>query len=237
MSDDNNESLINHIEELRKTLLKCIIAFSIVLPFAFFFAPKILNLIINVIVGETNLTLNYFSPTEVFLIQIKTAFVVDLVLTFPYIAKQMWNFILPALYDNEKSFIKSIALISTFLFVCGILFSLFFILPLIMKFGLSFSTNLIKPVISISTVVNMALWLSLVFGLMFQLPLLAYSLVKSGFISYKTVANLRPYIIVGILIFAGILTPPDIVSQLMLAVPTYLLFELGLLFANYKKVS
>lgn len=99
---------------------------------------------------------------------------------------------------------------------------------------MSFATQNIKAVLGISNVINLSLWLTLAFGLMFQLPLITYSLIKSGFVEYKTFENMRPYVIVTILIIAGILTPPDILSQVLLFTPTYLLFELGLLFAKAK---
>lgn len=231
-SEDKNESLISHIEALRETLLKCLYSIAIVLPFAFFFAPKALNWLINTIMGDKNITLNYFSPVEVFLIQIKMALVIDLVICFPYIAKKLWDFLLPALYDNEKKFIKSVVFISSLLFIIGVCFCLFVILPLVINFGKSFESENIHAMFNISTVVTLSLWMSIVFGLMFQVPLITYSLIKSGFISYNTIADKRPYVIVGLLIIAGLLTPPDIISQLMLGVPTYLLFEAGLLFAK-----
>lgn len=232
--DNNNTSIISHLEALRQTLLKCILSISIVLPFTFFIAPKILNHLILIILNGSNIKLNYFSPAEVFLIQIKTAFVLDLIICFPYIAKKIWDFILPALYENEKKFIKSTVLISSILFASGVLFCIFLILPLIMKFGESFSTDNIQAVWGISNVVNLILWLSIIFGLMFQVPLITFSLIKSEIISYNSVANKRPYIIVILLIIAGFLTPPDIISQLLLAIPTYLLFEISLFFAKKK---
>lgn len=232
-ADENNESIISHLEALRTTLLKCIYSVVIVLPVAFYFAPKVLNWLISIILAGKDVTLNFFSPAEVFLIQIKTALVIDIIVCFPYIAKQLWNFLLPALYDNEKKVIKSMIFISTFLFVLGTAFCILFILPLIMRFGLSFATENIQAVFNISNVVNLTLWLSVIFGLMFQIPLVTFGLIKANIISYNSVAGKRPYIIVGLLIFSGILTPPDIVSQLMLAVPTYLLFESALLFSKF----
>ena len=100
------------------------------------------------------------------------------------------------------------------------------------NFGVSFSSSNIQAVLGVSNVVNLALWLIVSFGIMFQLPLITYSLIKSNLVSYKTVKNCRPYVIVGLLIFAGVLTPPDVISQLMLFVPTYLMFELGLIFSK-----
>lgn len=215
-------------------LIKCISCLGIFIIPILFVAPKCLNLLIKLLIRDNNIALNYFSPVEVFLLQIKLALVIDVILCFPYIARQVWKFFAPALYDHEKKFIKSIVFTSSTLFILGALFCLFVILPLIINFGMSFATQNIKAVLGISNVINLSLWLTLAFGLMFQLPLITYSLIKSGFVEYKTFENMRPYVIVTILIIAGILTPPDILSQVLLFTPTYLLFELGLLFAKAK---
>ena len=233
-NQDNDESLIAHLEALRETLLKCLIVLGLVFPFMLFAAPKVLECLTDIIISDSNVTLNYFSPAEVFIIQIKTAAVLDLIVCFPYIAKKIWDFILPALYENERKFIKTTVLTSTTLFVSGVLFCIFFILPLIIKFGMSFSSSNIKAVFGISNIINLSLWMSISFGLMFQLPLITYSLIKSEIIPYESISDKRSYVIVGILIMAGILTPPDVVSQILLALPTYMLFELGLFFARRK---
>ena len=140
----------------------------------------------------------------------------------------------PALYQHERIFIKSIVFTSTTLFIFGVIFCLFIILPLIIDFGISFSSEKINAVFGISNIINLSFWLTLSFGLMFQMPIITYSLIKSGFVEYKTFENMRPYVVVIILIIAGILTPPDIISQILLFTPTYMLFEAGLLFSKLR---
>ncbi|MGN0005501.1 MAG: twin-arginine translocase subunit TatC [Candidatus Gastranaerophilaceae bacterium] len=234
--EDKDESIISHIEALRQMLLRCLRAIGIVVIPLLLISPKCLDFFIKLILrGNDNIALNYFSPAEVFIIQIKFALVLDIIICFPYIAKQVWDFCVPALYEHEKKFIKSIVFTSSMLFIIGSLFCLFVILPLIINFGMSFSTSNIQAVLGISNVVNLALWLILAFGVMFQLPLVTHALIKSDIVSYETIKNSRPYVIVGLLIIAGILTPPDVVSQVMLFLPTYLLFEIGLLFSRKKK--
>lgn len=233
--EDKDESIISHIEAFREMLLKCIKAVGILLIPMLLVAPKCLDIFIKLILRGNNIALNYFSPAEVFIIQIKFALVLDIIICFPYIAKQVWNFCVPALYDHERKFIKSIVFTSSALFILGSMFCLFVILPLIINFGMSFSTSNIQAVLGISNVVNLSLWLILSFGIMFQLPLITHALIKSEIVSYDTIKNSRPYVVVGLLIIAGILTPPDVVSQIMLFTPTYLLFELGLLFSRSKK--
>lgn len=229
---DCDESLVSHLEHLRKTLIQCFSVIGIVFPIMYVCAPKFLNFLIKILVGKNNITLNYFSPAEVFLLQIKVAMVLDIIFCFPFIAKKIWDFVLPALYDNEKKFIKSIVFVSSFLFIFGVLFCLFFILPLVINFGMSFMTSNIKPILGISNVVDLSLWLSLAFGVMFQFPILVHSLIKSEIVSYETIKEMRPYVVVVLLILAGILTPPDVLSQVLLFIPTYALFELGLLFSK-----
>ena len=233
---EQDESLISHLEALRTTLIKCFTALGICLFPMFFLSPYIMDILIQIMLGENKISLNYFSPMEVFILQIKIALLLDICICFPYIAKKIWDFILPALYEHERKFIKSIVLSSSLLFVCGVSFCIFFILPLIINFGISFSTEKIQAVLGISNIISLGLGLSFIFGIMFQFPLVTYSLICSQIVSYESIQNKRPYIFVGILIIAAILTPPDIVSQIMLATPTYLLFE-GALYAARKKIK
>ena len=92
--NDKDQSIITHLEELRSTVLKCVVALAVVLPFIFYLSPKILNFLTNLVVGKNNITLNYFSPMEVFILQLKLSFLIDAVICFPYIVKNLWDFIL-----------------------------------------------------------------------------------------------------------------------------------------------
>ncbi len=234
MADNTDESLVQHLNALRSMLIKCFIALGIGLVPMFILAPYCMDELIEIMISSHQVSLNFFSPIEVFVLQIKIAVVLDLLVCFPYIARQIWIFILPALFDHERKFIKSIVLSSSILFITGVLFCIFFILPLIINFGMSFTTPNIQAMFGISNIISMALWLSVIFGLMFQFPLITYSLIRSNIVSYETVKSKRSYIFVAILIIAAILTPPDIISQLTLAIPTYLLFEAGLYCAKTK---
>lgn len=237
MSDNKEQNLIQHLQDLRQVLIKSLSALALGLIPMFLAAPYVMNWLIDFMIKDHKISLNYFSPMEVFLLQIKMAVVLDLLLCFPYIAKQIWNFVLPALYEKEQRFIKSIVLTSSALFCIGLVFCILLILPLIINFGLSFSQENITPVLGISNVISLTLRLSVVFGIMFQFPLITYSIIKADIVSYDEVKNKRPYVFVTILIVSALLTPPDIVSQLMLAMPTYLLFEAGLYFSRTKHKS
>ena len=232
MEEDKDENLVAHLEALRSMLIRCLTAIAVGLVPMILIAPYFLDWLIKTIIADSPVTLNFFSPAEVFILQIKLAVVLDLAVCFPYIAKQVWNFVLPALYDNERRFIRSIVLVSSLLFCTGVVFCIFLILPLIIKFGVSFSSEDLKAVFGISNVIGLSLWLAIAFGIMFQFPLVTYSLIRSGIASYEAVKSKRRYIFIAILVVAAFLTPPDIVSQLLLALPTYGLFEGGLYFAR-----
>ena len=236
MADKKEETLVEHLEALRTMLIRCLTSLAIGLFPIFFITPYVMDLLIKVMMAENEVTLNFFSPMEVFILQLKTALVLDILVCFPYIAREIWRFVAPALYQNEQNFIKSIVLTSSALFIIGVLFCLFFILPLVIRFGLSFVTDSIQPVFGIGNIVSLALWLSLVFGVMFQFPLITYALIRSDLVSIDTMKSKRTYVFVGILILSGLLTPPDIISQLMLTIPTYGLFEIGLFFGKRKKI-
>jgi len=233
--EDKDENLISHLEDLRSVLIKCLIALGIGFIPLFFASPYITDMLIKIVIGNTGIPLNYFSPMEVFMLQIKIAALSDLLICCPYIAGQVWLFVMPALYENERRFVRSLSLISATVFVLGVLFCLFFISPLIIKFGAGFATSDIKAVFGISNVMSLVLMLSVIFGVMFQFPLITHFLIRMHIISYNGVKNKRPYVLITVLIISGLVTPPDIVSQIMLTVPTYLLFELGLLSAKKYK--
>lgn len=228
-------NIIEHLESLRSVLIKSLVALAIGIVPMYFVAPYIMDTLINVMMQDSVTNLNFFSPLEVFILQIKTALLLDLLICFPYIVKQVWMFVLPALYDNERKFIKSMVLSSSCLFITGVLFCLFLILPLVISFGMSFATDNIKALLGIGNVLSLAMWLSLIFGIMFQFPLVTYSLIRSHIISYENMKKKRVYVFVGILIMSGLLTPPDIISQLMLSIPTYALFEAGIFCAKRSK--
>lgn len=230
--EDKDKSLTEHLEELRAVIIRCLIAAGVVLPFAFWASSPALDWFIGRMLAGTGAQLNYFSPVEVFLVQIKATAVIDLAISFPFIAVNIWRFVLPALYEHEAKAARKIAAGSGFLFVLGIAFCITVVLPFIIRFGVSFSTDIIKPVFGISEVVGLGFWLSIAFGIMFQLPIVAIALVRSGIISKEAISSKRPYVIVVLLIAAAVITPPDIISQLMVFIPSYLLFEIGLLFAG-----
>lgn len=235
MADLDQESLTYHLSELRKTIISIVVCLVVLFPIGYFLAPYCIDWLVQWSFPVDNAQLNFFSPMEVFILNLKIGFVLALVLGFPYIIYKIWQFLLPALYDKEKKFVKTAVFCSTFLFILGVAICIGFVLPLIIKFSMSFATEQIKPILGISNFIVLSGWLMLAFGLMFQFPIAIYFLVRFDIVSLENLKNKRPYIVVILLIVAAILTPPDVVSQILLFVPTYLLFELGLFFAKFPK--
>lgn len=229
---DSEQTFIQHLEALRSMLIHSVAAVAVLTPAGFYLAPKFIDFLIKNSLPQGIAKLHYFSPMEVFVIQLKAGLVIAFVLAFPYVVLQVRKFILPALYEHERKFLGLLVVLATGLFVFGAAFCVFVIMPLIMNFSAAFATSQLEATLGLSSFINLSAGLMLAFGLMFQIPLAVLIGIKFGLVSVDMLKKARPYIIVGILILAAIFTPPDIVSQLMLGVPTWLLFEAGVFAAG-----
>ena len=236
MSEElRDQPLLEHINALRTALIHIICAALVLFIPAYAVSSKVIDFIIRTSCPESMRQLSYFSPMEAFMVEMKTALVLSLVVAFPYSLYQLWRFFAPALYAHERRSIKFYVGASTLLFVCGGAFCLFVIVPIVMNFSSSFATENLRPVIGLASFMNTVLWLVFAFGLMFQFPIIVFASVAMGLVEVSTLARKRSYVVVVLLIVSAVLTPPDVVSQLLLATPCYLLFELALLCAKLRK--
>ena len=222
---DGEESFISHLEALRGALLRCVTVTAALFPVGYFLAPRVISALTAWCFPD-GAALHYFAPMEVFFVQLRLALVIALVLAYPWNAAQIWRFVLPALYKDERRALSRAVLASTLLFACGAAFCAGLVMPAVMKFSGGFAHDALEASIGIAG------WLTLAFGLMFQTPVIALLAVRFGVISAESLGRRRPYVMTLILVAAGILTPPDVISQLVMAVPTWLLFELGLFAAR-----
>ena len=227
-----NNTFVDHLTALRKTLISCVIATALLYPLCFYLSPHAINALVRWSFPESMGALHYFSPMEVFVVQLKMALALSLALAFPWNIFQLWRFLLPALHRNERRILGGWIVASTVLFLGGIAFCIGFIIPLLMTFSASFATPELRPILGISHFLQLTGWLSLAFGAMFQAPVIVLFLVRFGILSADALRQKRPYVIVAIFIVATLITPPDVISQIALAIPSWLLFELGLLFAK-----
>ena len=232
MTNDHEETLASHLEALRGALLRCAAATAVLYPVGYLASPYLINALVRWCFPESAGTLHYFAPMEVLWVRLRLALIAALLAAYPWNILQLWRFLLPALYKREHKALGCCIVSSSLLFFCGAAFSIGLILPLMMNFSGGFATAELRPSIGLANFLNLAGWLTLAFGVMFQSPIIVLLAVRFGVISCGSLRRKRPYIATAILIAAAILTPPDIVSQLMLAIPTWLLFELGLIIAG-----
>ena len=225
-------TLIAHLEALRRTLLSCVIATASLYPVGYLISPWVIGTLVRWSFPESVGRLHYFAPMEVFWVQLKLALILALVMAYPWNLLQVWRFLLPALYREERKAFGWWILFASVLFFGGVVFCGGVILPMLMNFSGGFATPELQPILGLANFLNLAGWLMLAFGIMFQAPIVVLLAVRFGVISTGSLRKKRAYIMTAILIVAAILTPPDIVSQVMLAVPTWLLFELGLFLAT-----
>ena len=232
MNSDSENTLIAHLDALRGTLLRCVAVTAALYPVGYLVSPQVIAALVQWCFPESVGKLHYFAPMEVFWVQLKLALILALVMAYPWNVLQLWRFLLPALYDGERRALGWWIVFSSALFFGGVAFCTGVILPMLMNFSGGFATPELQPILGLANFLNLAGWLMLAFGVMFQSPIVVLLAIRFGVISTESLKKKRPYIMTAILILAAILTPPDIVSQVMLAVPTWLLFELGLFLAK-----
>ena len=230
--DEREDSLAGHLEALRSTLWRMLAGTAVLFPVGYALAPALIRLLVRRCLPPDVGPLYFFAPMEAFWTRLRLGFVVALAFGFPWNLWHAWRFLAPGLYDAERAVARRWVAFASALFALGAAFSLFLITPLVVRFGAGFATADLKPMLGLAGFVGLAGWMALAFGVMFQAPIATVAAVRLGLVSPDTLSHARPYVIVGILVLAAILTPPDVVSQVLLATPTWLLFELGLLLAR-----
>jgi sec-independent protein translocase protein TatC len=217
-------NLTDHLEELRVRLFWILGTLAILCFFTFSHAGQVLDFIARDVPG-----LVYLSPTEAFWTYLKITVFLAVVLALPVLFWHFWRFVSAGLQAKEKWLLLLFIPFSVVLFAMGCGLSIFGVIPLALKFLLSFSTEHVKPMISLSHYITFYLWTTLAFGLVFELPIAMLVLAATRLMTPAYMRHIRPYVIVGIFVSAGILTPgPDIVSQLLMAIPMLFLYELGI---------
>ena len=224
--------ILEHLTELRSRLIKSLIAVGAGFLASFYFAERIFDLLaapLRKILPEANGDMIYTSLPEVFFVYIKVALFCGILFALPVIFYQVWKFVAPALYRNEKKFAFPFVIISTLFFLMGTSFSYFQIFPWGFKFFLGFSKENIQPMISLKEYLKFSTRLLLAFGLVFEMPVVISFLAKIGLVTPKFLRKQRKYALLIILVAAAILTPPDVVTQLMMAGPMYILYEISII--------
>ncbi len=233
--DDKKMPLLDHLVELRQRLLYAILAFFACFIFAYYFHAEIFNFLVaplqHVFDGQTGRRMIFTAPTEAFFTYIKVAFFTGAFLAFPIIASQLWMFVAPGLYKHERGAFLPFLVATPVMFTFGAALLYYVVLPVALRFFASFEVPAGEGALPIQLEAKMSEYLSLVmtlilaFGISFELPVLLLLLVRVGIISAQSLADKRRYAVVAVVAFAGLVTPPDVLSQLSLAIPMYILYE------------
>jgi sec-independent protein translocase protein TatC len=228
------QPFISHLIELRNRLLRVVLCVLLVFMALASFANQIYGFLAGPLLkhmpkNSTMIAIDVASP---FFTPFKLAFVAAVFISVPYILYQFWAFVAPALYRREKRLVLPLLIASTLLFYLGVAFAYYFVFPLVFSFLTTTAPEGVAVMTDISKYLDFVLALFFAFGTCFEVPIFTIVLVLTGLMTPADLAEKRPYVIVGVFVIAMFLTPPDALSQTLLAVPMWMLFEIGLLFSR-----
>ena len=228
------DSFISHLVELRDRLLRALIAVGVVFVCLFPFAADLYDLVAHPMMralpaGSKMIATGVITP---FLIPVKVALMIAFAIALPYVLYQAWAFVAPGLYAHEKRLVLPLVVASTLLFFVGVAFCYFFVFGIVFDFIYKIAPASISVAPDIENYLNFVLTLFLAFGVTFEVPIAVLILARMGVVTIEQLVNARPYFIVGSFVVAAVVTPPDVISQLLLAIPMCLLYEVGIVAAR-----
>ncbi|WP_129781329.1 twin-arginine translocase subunit TatC [Peristeroidobacter soli] len=240
MSADEREelaegSLISHLVELRDRLLRAVIAVAVLFAPCAYFSNELFTLVATPLMermpkGTSMIATSLVSP---FLAPLKLSLFVALFAAMPYVLYQAWAFVAPGLYKHEKRFAVPLVVSSIVLFYCGVAFAYFVVFPLMFAFFTTSAPVGVQMMTDMQNYLDFVLLLFFAFGVAFEIPVATVLLISTGMVSVETLTKNRGYVLLGIFIIAAFLTPPDALSQTMMAVPMYLLYEIGIILSRF----
>ena len=229
-----NMTLMQHFSEMRRRILWCVLSFVIAFGVGIYFAPQIQNFLTQpLLMVWPSAALLYNGLSDGLMIDLSLGVTFGLMVVLPFILWHIWAFVAPGLKNKERNFIWAFLVLSPIMFVCGAAYAFYVLLPVVFKFFVELNLSSPVPAVVVPSVrdyLTMSIGLLKIFGLAFQLPLVMVLMNRIGVLKRSYVVKIRRYIIVLIAIVAAVLTPPDIISQIILAIPLWLLFEISILF-------
>ena len=230
-------TLISHLLELRDRLLRAMIAVLVIFLPLVFFSNELFTLVARPLIeklpeGTSLIATSVVAP---FMAPLKLALIAAIFVAMPYVLYQVWGFVAPGLYRREKRFALPLFASSVVLFYVGVAFAYFIVFPLMFAFLTQTTPEGVRMMTDMSSYLDFTLLLFFAFGIAFEVPIAVVLLASTGLVRVETLKKNRGYVLLGIFIVAAFLTPPDAISQTFMAVPMYILYELGILFAQYVK--
>ena len=235
MSPEEKQTLIEHLEALRSSLIIAFVAIIIAAVFCFYYSEQILA-IVTLPLRSLNENLVLTGVTEAFFVKLKLSFYSGFVIAFPVVAWALWRFLKPALYPSERKYVYIFVPLAVGLFSIGVLFAYFGVLRLILNFLIYIAGENLDTMFKVDQYVSFVLAFTIPFGLVFELPVVIFFLSKLGIVRYEQLARNRKYALLVIVILAAALTPgPDPISQMLMAGPVYLLYEISIWVSKFAK--
>ncbi len=232
---DVEQPLLTHLVEMRDRLLRAVLAVLIIFLGVFYFANDLYHIVAMPLIDRLPEGASMIStkPAGTFFTPMKLALVLSIFAAMPFILYQMWAFIAPGLYTHERKLILPLLFSSTLLFYLGMVFAYYVVFPLMFSFFVTVAPEGVAVMTDISEYLDFILKIFFAFGVAFEVPIATILLVWTGVTTPESLAEKRPYIVVGAFIIGMLLTPPDVISQTLLALPMWLLFEMGLIASRY----
>jgi len=231
---DEKTPFLGHLEELRRRLVVCAIAIGIGFAISYFFSKQLFSIFVlpltKVLPADSSLI--FTSLPEMFIAYIKVALIAGIILATPVIFYELWMFLAPALYQRERRYLVPFVLSSSILFVAGSLFGYLIVFPYGFQFFISFATEDIKALPSVKQYFSFAIRLLLAFGMVFEMPVVVFFMTKIGVINPESMKKFRKFALLGAFILSAILTPPDVATQLMMALPIIILYEVSIIISK-----
>jgi sec-independent protein translocase protein TatC len=231
---DVKQPFFSHLKELRDRLLVCIVAVAIAFIFTYYFKERLFDFLMQPFlkVMPAQSSFIFTGITEAFLTYFKISVVAALFVAAPVILYEFWMFVAPGLYEKEKKYVYPFIFFGSLCFICGALFCYFVVMPNMYRFFVSYAREFVTPMPDLKNYMGLTLKLLIIFGFIFELPLVAFYLARAGIIKAKMLAKKRRYAILAVFIISAAITPPDVVSMILVALPLWGLYELGILIAK-----
>jgi len=232
---DEKQPFVSHLKELRQRLVICLLSVCVAFALTYFFRDRVNTFLLQPFkkVMPPGSSFIFTGVTEAFLTYFKIWILTAATVASPVIIHEMWMFVSPGLYEKERRYVYPLIFWGSLSFAAGVIFCYFIVMPNLYRFFVSYASDFVIPMPDLKGYVSLTLKLLVIFGFLFELPLVAYFLAKVGILNHRFLAKKRRYAILGAFILSAIITPPDPVSQILVAIPLWSLYELSVVIARF----